>query len=111
MKYFVENSERAGTCYHEFYSGKWDGATFWKDSSIFLHDDVLDECAGFDCALALILPRYDRYGPTVVSAADWEKVGAALRQSDRRSAELYEEASAWAEEVFKSEECFTILGI
>ena len=25
MKYFVINKERQGTCYHEFYKGKWDG--------------------------------------------------------------------------------------
>ena len=111
MKYFVENFERKGTCYHEFYKGKWDGATFRKDDSVFLHDDILDQCGGLVDALMLIIPSYDRYGPTEVSAADWEKIGKAIRQSDISSAELYEEASAWAAEVFKTEECFTILGI
>jgi hypothetical protein len=30
MKYFVTNKERQGTCYHEFYKGKWDEKTFWS---------------------------------------------------------------------------------
>jgi len=25
MKYFCYVSDRVGTCYHEFYKGKWDG--------------------------------------------------------------------------------------
>lgn len=111
MKYFTVNSERKGTCYREFYKGKWDGATFWKEDSIFLHDDILYSCSGFANVLTLIIPRYDPYGETEVSAADWEKIGKAIRQNDRSSVELYEEASVWAAEVFKTEECFTILGI
>ena len=82
MKYFVENSGRKGTCYHEFYKGKWDGATFRKDDSVFLHDDTLDQCGGLVEALMLIIPSYDRYGPTEVFAADWEKIGKAIRHSD-----------------------------
>lgn len=33
MKYFVTDRERDGTCYHEFYKGRWDGKTFWKEDS------------------------------------------------------------------------------
>jgi hypothetical protein len=33
MKYFVRNSEKVGTCYHEFYKGHWDEETFWKEDS------------------------------------------------------------------------------
>lgn len=41
MKYFITNSEKIGTCYHEFYKGKWDGETFWKEDSLLLHDEVM----------------------------------------------------------------------
>lgn len=34
MKYFCSVNNRAGTCYHEFYRGKWDDKTFWKSDSI-----------------------------------------------------------------------------
>ena len=41
MKYFVYNNQRDGTCYHEFYKGKWNRWKFWKSDSIFLDDDYL----------------------------------------------------------------------
>ena len=110
MKYFVMNYEREGTCYHEFYRGKWDNESFWKDDSIYLHDDVLIENRGFAEAL-LLIPNYDPYRDTEVSADDWAKLGKVIRQDDHGSIELYDEANAWLEEVFKIENCFTILGI
>lgn len=111
MKYFVTNGEREGTCYHEFYRGKWDSKTFWNDDSIYLHDDVLLENRGFADALLLVVPNYDPYRDTEVSSEDWARVGKAIRQDDRGSLELYDEAGAWLEEVFKTEDCFTILGV
>ena len=41
MKYFCVESEREGTCYHEFQKGKWDEETFWKEDSLLLYDDIL----------------------------------------------------------------------
>ena len=37
MNYFITNSEMIGTCYHEFYKGKWDGEIFWKEDSLLIH--------------------------------------------------------------------------
>lgn len=66
MKHFVCNNQRDGTCYHEFYKGKWDNHTFWKPDSIFLHDDLL--FPSFYDALIEVIPEYDRYGITEISA-------------------------------------------
>nr|WP_288625771.1 hypothetical protein [uncultured Roseburia sp.] len=44
MKYFVTDRERDGTCYHEFYKGRWDGKTFCHQRS------------GIFNALSIILP-------------------------------------------------------
>ena len=41
MKYFVNDSERKNTNYHEFQKGKWDEKTNWKSDSICLSDDIL----------------------------------------------------------------------
>ena len=59
MKYFCYVSDRVGTCYHEFYKGKWDGKTFWKSDSILLHDDTLEELQLYK-AFTAVLPDYDR---------------------------------------------------
>ena len=47
MKYFVTDRERDGTCYHEFYKGRWDGKTFWKEDSISLHDNIMFQAKEF----------------------------------------------------------------
>lgn len=67
MKYFVRNKERENTCYHEFYKGKWDGNTFWKEDSISLHDNIMFENKGFVDAIMEVIPTYDPFGETEVS--------------------------------------------
>ena len=59
MKYFVTDRERDGTCYHEFYKGRWDGKTFWKEDSISLHDNIMFQAKEFIAALVVCVPKYD----------------------------------------------------
>jgi hypothetical protein len=73
MKYFCYVSDRVGTCYHEFYKGKWDGKTFWKSDSILLHDDTLEELQLYK-AFTAVLPDYDPYGETQVNQSQWEAI-------------------------------------
>lgn len=111
MKYFVRNSERESTCYHEFYKGKWDGKTFWKDDSLSLHDDIMFKNQGFIDAIVEVIPTYDPFGETEISFEAWYKIGQFIREKDEGSQELYREADIWLSDVFKEYECFTILGI
>ena len=111
MKHFVTNSERQGTCYHEFYKGKWDEKTFWKDDSICLHDDVLWECAGFEEAIRSVIPKYDPFGETEITQQQWREIGLQIEYMDDMSREIYAEANIWAEGVFQTHDRFTILGI
>ena len=111
MKYFVCDNERKGTCYHEFYKGKWDEKTFWKEDSIFLHDDIMFENKGFVDAIVKAVPTYAKYGVTEISLEEWEKIGLNIMLKDEISQEIYCEADIWVKEVFKEYECFTILGI
>lgn len=111
MKYFITNRERKGTCYYEFYKGKWDGKTFWKENSLFLHDDVLHENKGFAEALMSVIPNFAPYGKTEISSEDWKNIGKLIFKKDSNCQELYKEANSWVEDVFKTCDCFTILGI
>ena len=56
MKYFVTDEQREGTCYNEFYKGKWDEETFWKKDSLSLHDDVLFRIDEFEKAIVRVIP-------------------------------------------------------
>lgn len=111
MKYFVRNSERCGTCYHEFYKGKWNGKTFWKDDSLLLHDDVMFKNQGFVDAVIEVIPTYDPFGETEISLETWENIGQVIKKKDESSKELYQEADVWLSDVFKEYDCITILGI
>lgn len=111
IKYFVIDSKRQGTCYHEFYKGKWDGITFWKEDSLSLHDDVLYECNGFTEAILAVIPSYNPVDITEISYSQWKKIGQIIEEKDQKVKELYQEADEWAKEVFEIYDCFTILGI
>ena len=109
MKYFVQNFQRNGSCYHEFYKGKWDEHTFWKSDSIFLHDDVMTD--GFVEAIIEVVPTYDPFGETEISVLEWHEIGKKVLEKDITSQEQYKEANDWCAKVFQEYKCFTILGI
>lgn len=111
MKYFVTNFERKGTCYHEFYRGKWDGETFWRDDSLLLHDEVLFKHPGFAGAIKEVIPAYTPFGETEISFDDWKKIGQIIEHCEEGEKELYQEADSWLNRVFQENGCFTILGI
>ena len=111
LKYFVSNSERQGTCYHEFYKGKWDGTTFWKENSIFLHDDTLLACNGFTEAIAAVIQSYTPLDVTEVSSDQWMEIGKIIEEKDQNTKALYQEAAKWTDITFESYDRFTILGI
>ncbi len=110
-KYFVMDNERKGTCYHEFYRGEWDEVTFWKKDSIFLHDDILNECKDLVNAFKEVLPFYSDTSETRINSDEWDKIGQIIRKKDVKAQEIYDEASRWLKEVFSDYGCFTILGI
>ena len=111
MKFFVFDKDRKGTCYHEFYKGKWDEKTFWKTDSISLDDNILCKHPGFVDAIIEIVPDYDPFGETEISLEQWIAIGNAIKQKDCSSIELYQEANKWLKKVFEEYGCFTILGI
>ena len=109
MKYFVQYSPNICGCYHEFYKGKWDEQTFWKNDSIFLHDNIMTD--GFVEAIIEVIPTYDPFGEIEISVLEWQEIGTRVLKKDTVSQEQYKEANNWLEDVFQKHQCFTILGI
>ena len=111
-RYVITKSELRGTCYHEFSRGHWNWGAHWRDDSLYLPDEILAfKAVFFLAALKAVLPNYSPYGVTEVSPADWAKIGELIRPTDRCSRAVYEQLAPWAEEVFREDGCFTILGI
>ena len=109
MKYFVKDNERIGTCYHEFYKGKWDKHTVWKSDSISLHDDFMFD--GFVDAIVEVIPTFDPFGETEISIEEWNEIGKIILTKDQKSQAVFNEANEWLKDVFKAYTCFTILGL
>ena len=110
MKYFIVNTERRGSYYHEFFKGKWDGKTFWKNDSIYLNDNILSQLEIGSIILSVI-PEYDPYGVTKVSEREWK---AILNEAERIGGDAYTailEANEWVIDNFNTHTVFTILGI
>jgi len=110
MKYFCYVSDRVGTCYHEFYKGKWDHKTFWTSDSILIHDDTLMELEIYK-AFAAVIPDYDPYGVTEVNQSQWKDILNYTSQLATEAKTALNEARFWVNEVFENEKVFTILGI
>lgn len=111
MKYFIVNSERRGTDYYEFCKGRWDGETFWKDDSIYLHDDVLYENHDFLSALMKVKPDFDSFGVTEISREDWERLRSEVQSYPDGCREMFMELDTWVMDTFLAYDCFTVLGI
>lgn len=110
MKYFVLAPQRNGSCYYEFYKGKWDNKTFWKEDSICIHDDVVFQHE-IDKLIMEVAPNYNPFGETEIRKEQWQKLVVLSKDIGGEVEEIIAEADEWAQLVFTQHSCFTILGL
>lgn len=115
MKYFTDNFERRGTCYHEFTCGKWDGKTFWSDNSLYLRDDYMSDLKLYELvfkpAFAEHGGTFSRWGPNAVTREIWDSMLSHAMEVGGEVWELFSEITAWAEKNLSQYDEFGILGI
>lgn len=109
MKYCCTESDRKGTCYHEFRKGKFEGS-FWKDDSLLIHDDNLYILHLADIFRSVV-PSYNEYGETEIIKEQWNEIYRRASEIDGEIKIAIDEINCWAEIVFNTEDVFTILGI
>lgn len=110
MKYFVGVNDLKGTVYHEFQKGTFNGKTFWKDDSIYIHDDLL--CTlGLSDIFASVIPQYSYTGVTEVNQEQWKKIMHKALLIGGKTKECIIEADEWVKVTFEEYDVFTILGI
>ncbi len=110
MKFFCYDNERIGTCYHEFYRGKFDGVSFWAEDSISIADEVHYQL-GLEDLFMSVIPKYDVFGETEVTEKQWTEI---LVQAEKIGGDTYKaiiEADKWVCETFRTHSVFTMLGI
>lgn len=109
MKYCCTESERKGTCYHEFQKGKFSGS-FWNEDSLLIHDDNLYILHLADIFRSVV-PTYNIYGETEIVKEQWDEIYNIVSASDGEIKIAIDEINSWAKIAFETEEKFTILGI
>ena len=110
-QFFVSAKGIAQGMYHVFYRGRFDGGSCYKDDVLLIDDNDLWAVKGLMDALCDAVPGYDVYGKTIVTPEQWREVGALIQSKDRENQIAYAEADSWAQEVFKTHDCFTIIGL
>ena len=106
MEHFKTKDEIEGTEWHEFYRGRWD-SRFWSDSSLYL-DDTAMSGSGLGKLLRSQIPGYSKYGISVISAEQWERI---RNIAEGEAADIVREAEDWAEAALAECGYFTVLGI
>ena len=114
MKYFADNFTRRGTSYHEFTRGKWDGKTYWSDSSMFLRDDYMNDLKLYELvfrpAYAEFGKSFSRWGVNEVTREIWDSMLSHAMDIGGEVWELFSEIATWAEKSLADGD-FSILGI
>lgn len=113
MKYFIHNSERHGTCYHEFVQGEWDeeAMIFWSGDSLYLHDDIACVLHLYRDLFKAANVEFNAYGITKITLDEWNALVKRAGEAGGEIFEFIEELRPWAEENFRNNKIFTILGI
>lgn len=110
MKYFIKESERKGTCYHEFQKGKWDESTFWHKDSLLIHDDIFFNLKLGDL-FKEIVPDYNPSGETEINQEQWKSIYSKAEFIGGEIKLAIEELDVWVKDNFQTENIFTILGL
>ncbi len=109
MKYCCTETERRGTCYHEFKKGKADGH-FWNKASLLIHDDHLRNLH-LGVLFRSVLPTYDEYGETEMNMTQWHEIYCKALGIGGETKQAVEEINKWAKSAFLTDDIITILGI
>ena len=110
MKYFVYDSERENTAYHEFQKGKFDGHTFWKNDSISLSDDIFFTL-GLEKLFADVIPKYNLYEEFEIDNELWNSIMLKAQEIGGEVLACILEADEWVKNTFFEYNVFTICGI
>lgn len=112
MKYFWTEQERKAhktTCCFEFQRGKHKDEC-WKEDSLCLYADYFDD-AQLSAIFTKAIKDFDYYGTTEVTQSRWEEIKTLAAAGGGEAAAIIAELTPWAEENFKTESVFTIIGI
>jgi len=112
MRFFITEEERRRTgssAFIEFQRGNYDGEC-WHIDSICMDEDIFYELH-LRRFFSMVLPQFDYYGITQVSACEFEKIKEMSGNFSIDVSECIKELSEWLGEYDDQEILFTICGM
>ena len=109
--YFVDENQRKAsqsTSYFEFQKGHY--TTCWCENSINICTWVWDEYE-MSGLIRQVIKDFDYYGITEVTKKQWNRLVELSKATSAKAEPILMEAASWAEECFKENEVFTIIGM
>lgn len=110
MKYFITESERDSTCYHEWARGYFDGVSFWAKDSLLIDDDRHYQL-GLEKIFQLFIPDYHPLGECTVTEKQWKSIMKKAVETGGELLACLQEADTWAKENFREYKVFTMIGM
>lgn len=110
MKYFIMESERKTTNYHEWSKGRFDGVSFWKVDSLLISDDMHIKL-NLEKIFRLYIPDYDPSGECCISKKQWDAIMKKGNEIGGNIFECLKEADEWVKKTFEDNEVFTMIGV
>lgn len=94
MKYFITESERRTTVYHEWAKGQFDGVSFWQPDSLLISEDEHFRL-GLDTLFRQAIPDYDPLWEHTATPAQWEIIRQAAEVRGGEALACIREAEEW----------------
>ena len=110
MNYFITESERRATDYHEWAKGQFDGVSFWQPDSLLISEDTHYRL-GLEKLFRQAIPDYDPLGEFTVTPAQWEIIRQAAEDCGSEILACIREAEEWVRETFETHGVFTMIGV
>ena len=110
MLFVDENQRKASqsTSYFEFQKGHY--TTCWCENSINIRTWLWDEYE-MSGLIRQVIKDFDYYGITEVTKKQWNRLVELSKATSAKAEPILMEAASWAEECFKENEVFTIIGM
>ena len=111
MQYLETEAQRRAsrsTCYIEFQRGRFHGC--WLEDSLCLHQSLWTK-NHLSALFGRVLPDFDFYGVTSVTPAQWEELHRLAQEGSPGQKAILDELSPWAEDCFREQEVFTVIGM
>lgn len=110
LKFAEEHREEFSTNFLEFSKEPIESINPWREDSIYIYGEMFD-VLGYNQLFRNVIPNFDFYGNTLVTAEDWNVLLQKSRTMSQEVIEAFDELKKWVDECFKEQDWFVARGV